>query len=190
MSTLPEEFFAAIRARSIAETRLVLWVSVTEQRLHVFLDRRPAAEYAVSTATNGVGCRRDSFQTPTGLHRIARKIGDGQPRGTIFKERTPTTSWKPEIRNPKPETISNRQSVIGSRQSDLILTRILWLEGLEPGVNRGGEVDTFHRYIYIHGTNHEDLIGQPASHGCVRMRNDDVMGLFETVEIGTLVWIG
>jgi lipoprotein-anchoring transpeptidase ErfK/SrfK len=101
----------------------------------------------------------------------------------IVKERKPTTVWKSEAN-------SNRQSAIGNRRSqDWILTRILWLEGLQPGVNQGGEVDSFSRYIYIHGTNHEELLGQPASHGCVRMSNLDVLLLFDAVETGSLVWI-
>ena len=189
MSSLPVEFFDTLRALGITETREILWISVAEQRLRLFVNRFPVAEFAVSTAKNGVGCRRNSFQTPIGLHRIAQKIGGDQPLGTIFKERKPTTVWKSEIRNPKSEGNPNRQSAIGNRQCDLILTRILWLEGLQPGINQGGDVDTFSRYIYIHGTNHEDLIGQPASHGCVRMRNDDVMGLFGCVFEGTLVWL-
>ena len=153
------------------------------------MNRLPTAEYPVSTAKNGVGCRRDSFQTPTGLHRVAQKIGDGQPVGMVFKERKPTTEWKSEIRNPKSETNPNQRSAISNRRSDLILTRILWLEGLDPGVNHGGDVDTFARYIYIHGTNHEELIGHPASRGCVRMRNGDVMQLFDDVPVESLVWI-
>jgi lipoprotein-anchoring transpeptidase ErfK/SrfK len=177
MPGLPEEFYAAARARRVTETPVILWVSVPEQALRVFVHGQPAAQYPVSTAQRGVGCRRDSLQTPVGLHRVAQKIGDGQPTGTIFIER-------------QPAVCSDSQSSIRNPQSDLILTRILWLEGLQPGINQGGEVDTFSRYIYIHGTNHEEQIGQPASHGCVRMRNQEVLELFALAEVGTLVWIG
>jgi len=175
MAGLPEEFFATLKALGIAETPQILWVSVAEQRLRLFVSRLPVADYQISTAKAGVGCRKNSHQTPVGLHRIAQKIGDRQPPGMIFKERQPTTVWKSETNT--------------NRQSDLILTRILWLEGLQPDVNQGGDVDTFARYIYIHGTNHEESIGQPASHGCVRMRNRDVLDLFDGVEVGSLVWI-
>lgn len=174
MTRLPVEIRQALDAAKIAETRSILWISVGEQRLRLYHHGVPVAEYAVSTSAKGTGCRQNSFQTPTGLHRVAKKIGEGQPVGMVFKERKPTT-------------LNAQRSTLNE---DRILTRILWLEGLEPGVNQGGEVDTFERYIYIHGTNHEDKIGQPASLGCVRMRNDDVVKLFDAVEEGTLVWIG
>jgi hypothetical protein len=173
MSSLPEEFFASLEAKKIAETGQILWVSVSEQRLRLFVHRLQTAEYPVSTAKNGVGCRVNSYQTPTGLLRIAQKIGAGEPVGMIFKERRPTV-------------LHASRSVL---DADLILTRILWLEGLEPGVNQGGDVDTFSRYIYVHGTNQEELIGQPASHGCIRMRNADVLQLFDAVEVGSVVWV-
>jgi len=175
MSSLPEEFYAGLKARKLAESTSILWVSVPEQRLRLFRNGLLVTEYGVSTARNGVGCLRDSYQTPTGLHRIAQKIGDSQPVGMIFKERRATG-------------VRSQESGARSKE-DLILTRILWLEGLEPGVNQGGDVDSFSRYIYIHGTNHEAHIGQPASHGCVRMCNEDVVKLFDSVEIGSLVWI-
>lgn len=176
MTRLPVEFRRALETVKIAETPVFLWVSVAEQRLRLYHRGRFVAEYAVSTSAKGTGCRKNSYQTPTGLHRVAEKIGDGQPVGMVFKERKPFGVQSSEFRVQSSE--------------DLILTRILWLEGLEPGVNRGGEVDSFGRYIYIHGTNHEDKIGRPASRGCIRMRNDDVVKLFDAVEPGTLIWIG
>ena len=190
MSSLPAEIFDKLRAFKIAETREILWVSVREQKLRLFVNRRPTGEFSVSTAAKGIGCTRNSHQTPTGLHRIAQKIGDGEPAGTIFKERVPVgvRSQKSEARSLENQ-ISNHESRMSNLEPDLILTRIVWLEGLEPGVNQGGNVDTFARYIYIHGTNHEDRIGQPASHGCVRMRNDDVIKVFDQVSVGSLVWL-
>lgn len=130
-------------------------------------------EYPISTAKNGLGEQCGSYCTPRGRHRIAEKIGAGQPLYAVFKSRVPTGEiWSHELAEEK-------------SGCDWILTRILWLEGLEEGRNKGGEVDTHDRYIYIHGTNEEHLIGQPVSHGCIRMKNADVAELFDLVEEGT-----
>ncbi|MBI5394545.1 MAG: L,D-transpeptidase [Verrucomicrobia bacterium] len=149
-------------------------VSIERQRLALFRAGALAAEWPVSTSRFGVGSLRDSFKTPLGLHRIAEKIGADLPLDTVFKGRKPV---------PRPPTSDLRPS------TDLIMSRILWLDGSEPGLNRGGDVDSHDRYIYIHGTVHEDRIGTPDSHGCVRMRNADVAALFEQVEQGTPVMI-
>ncbi len=134
-------------------------------------------QYPVSTAAKGTGEESGSFRTPRGRHRIAEKIGAGMPLGTAFKARVPTGEiWTPELNAENPGR-------------DWILTRILWLEGLEPGKNRGGNVDTHDRYIYIHGTHEEHKIGTPASHGCIRMKNADVAELFDLVRVGTEVRI-
>lgn len=134
-------------------------------------------EYPVSTAKNGLGEMSGSYCTPRGRHRIAEKIGAGQPLFAVFKARVPTGEiWSPELAAEYPGR-------------DWILTRILWLEGVERGRNRGGEVDTHDRYIYIHGTDEEHRIGQPVSHGCIRMKNRDVAELFDLVEPGTEVQI-
>lgn len=132
-------------------------------------------EYPVSTAKNGLGEQTGSYCTPRGRHRIAAKIGEGQPLHAVFKARVPTGEiWSPDLAAKEPAR-------------DWILTRILWLEGLEEGRNKGAPVDTHDRYIYIHGTDEEHLIGKPVSHGCIRMRNEDVVELFKLVEEGTLV---
>ncbi len=134
-------------------------------------------EYPVSTARNGLGERNGSYCTPRGRHRIAEKIGAGQPLYTVFKARVPTGEiWSPELARIKPDC-------------DWILTRILWLEGLEEGKNKGGTLDSHSRYIYIHGTDEEHLIGTPVSHGCIRMKNADMAELFDLVEEGTEVRI-
>ncbi len=134
-------------------------------------------EYPVSTAKNGLGEQNGSYCTPRGRHRIAAKIGAGQPLYAVFKARVATGEvWSRELAAGKPDC-------------DWILTRILWLEGMEEGKNRGGAVDSHSRYIYIHGTDEEHLIGTPASHGCIRMKNQDVAELFELVEEGTEVRI-
>jgi hypothetical protein len=152
-------------------------VSVRTQRLTVYEEGAPIAEYPVSTAIKGVGERNGSEQTPRGLHEIRALIGSGAPLGAIFRRRRFTG----EICTPELWQLDSRR--------DWITTRILWLRGLEPGINRFGNVDTMRRYIYIHGTPREDLIGQPASHGCIRMRNDDIVELFDRVAVGTRVLI-
>jgi L,D-transpeptidase YbiS len=134
-------------------------------------------EYRISTAKNGLGEQSGSYCTPRGRHRIAEKIGAGHPMYAVFKARVPTGEvWSRELAAENPGC-------------DWILTRILWLEGMEEGRNKGGTVDSHSRYIYIHGTDEEHLIGQPISHGCIRMKNTDVMDLFDLVEVGTAVLI-
>jgi len=152
----------------------VIIISITDQML---LHRRKSGvvyAYPVATAANGAGNRQGSFQTPLGRHRIAEKIGDGMPLYTAFRGRVPFCIYNPESDDP---------------DRDWILTRILWLEGCETGINRRGAVDTHARYIYIHGTHAEDLIGTPVSHGCIRMRNIDMLELFEHVDVGESVSI-
>ncbi len=158
-----------------AETPLRLKISVPDQKLYLIKNDKIVKTYPVSTSKYGIGNREGSFQTPLGRHRVARKIGAGAPLGTIFKERRPTG----KIIAPNP----TRTPVEG----DYVTTRILWLEGMEPGKNRGGEVDSFRRCIYIHGTPDEGLIGTPASHGCIRMKNRDAVDLFERVPFGARV---
>ena len=133
--------------------------------------------YRVSTAANGVGCEKDSGCTPLGRHIIRAKIGADLPMNTVFVGRRPTG----EVLSP--------QLAAQYPQRDWILTRILWLSGTEIGKNRLGNVDSMQRYIYIHGTPDAEPMGQPCSHGCVRMRNQDVVELFDLVEIGTPVLI-
>jgi L,D-transpeptidase YbiS len=147
------------------ETRIHL--SVGKQRLTFKSGRKKLAEYPVSTSRFGLGSKEGSFKTPTGKFRIAEKIGAGMPLGTVFKSRRPAKATKQAL-----------------REEDLVLTRILWLDGLERR-----NANTHDRYIYIHGTNHEEKIGLPDSHGCVRMKNVDLLELFERVTEGTPVEI-
>jgi len=135
------------------------------------------AQYSISTAANGTGCEKNSGCTPLGAHIIRAKIGGGAPLNTVFVGRRPTGEvCTPELMAAFP----NR---------DWILTRILWLSGTEIGKNRLGNVDSMQRYIYIHGTPDSEPMGEPHSHGCVRMRNVDVMALFDAVDVGTRVVI-
>ncbi|HTL69882.1 MAG TPA: L,D-transpeptidase [Candidatus Eisenbacteria bacterium] len=154
-----------------------LKIFVSEQKLVLLRDGRAVKEYPVSTSKFGTGNRQLSQKTPTGRHTIARKIGAGSPAMTVFRNRVRTAETAKVNRSRRPSG------------DDLITTRILWLRGLEPGVNSGKRVDSFHRLIYIHGTPDEGLIGTPASHGCIRMKNRDVVDLFDRVEPGTPVEI-
>lgn len=154
-----------------------LRVNVAKQELEVREGDRVLACFPVSTAANGVGEEDGSERTPRGAHEVREKIGAGAPSGTVFTAREPTGEvFTRELREQHPDR-------------DWILTRILWLSGLEDGRNRGGKVDSHARYIYIHGTPDEEPMGEPRSHGCVRMRNDDVIALFDEVEVGTRVVI-
>jgi UDP-N-acetylmuramate--alanine ligase len=151
----------------------VLVVDVERQRLALLEAGVLVREYPVSTAAAGVGGAAGSYRTPPGWHRIHARIGAGQPRGAVFESREPTGAvWEG-----------------GAVDADLILTRVLTLEGLEPGVNRGAGRDSLERYIYLHGTSHEGALGRPASHGCVRLANDDVADLFERVAAGDPVLV-
>ena len=153
-------------------------VSIDQQKLW-FFDGQGCETYAVSTARAGRGCVEDSLQTPDGLHRVADKIGEGAVPGMVFKARQPTGKLSAEW--PTPE-------------DNLITSRILWLEGLEPGRNQGLDaagrvVDTRRRFVYIHGTNQAEKLGRPNSHGCVLLSDQDVIRLFAQVPTGTPVLI-
>lgn len=153
-------------------------VSVARQRLTLSDDDgRVLREYPVSTGKAGVGEESGSFRTPRGRHLIRAKIGGSAPENTIFVRRRPTgDTWSPEFDRAHPGR-------------DWILTRILWLSGCEPGRNRLGSVDTMRRYVYIHGSPDPMPMGDPASHGCVRMRNADIVELFDLVPPYTAVEI-
>lgn len=153
-------------------------VSISEQTLTLSgPDDLLLARYPVSTAAAGVGEEMGSYKTPRGFHRVRAKIGAGQPENTVFVGRRPTGEiWSPELAASNPDR-------------DWILTRILWLCGCEPGRNRWGRVDTMCRYIYIHGTPDTTELGVPDSQGCIRMRNRDLIELFDRISPGTPVEI-
>ena len=142
-------------------------ISVRAQELTLKRGRKKLATYPVSTSRFGLGSEEGSMKTPTGRFRIEEKIGDGMPLGTVFKSRRPVKATKKLL-----------------REEDLIMTRILWLDGRDAR-----NANTHERFIYIHGTDHEEKIGEPASHGCIRMRNADLLELFELVKEGTPVVI-
>jgi hypothetical protein len=176
---LPAAFRQTCRRLGILSSRFVLLVDVQTQQMHLV---QPAANLAtpdcllrktfrISTSRFGVGQKMNSNCTPIGLHQVKKKAGGGWPVGTVFKSR---------------EMIGYTWN--GSDHA-AITNRILWLEGLEPGVNRGGDVDTFERYIYIHGTGDEPSLGRPASHGCIHLSAADLLPLYDLIPLGTLVWI-
>ena len=180
---MPESMKFAVRRNHVRPSRYALVVSVALQRMFLFErspleslePRSPQYEFrrrfVVSTSRFGTGQVMQSNRTPLGLHRVARKVGGGQPIGTVFKSRQPVgLTWQ------------------GQTEGGIV-HRILWLEGLEPGINRGGNVDTFERYVYIHGYGDETTLGRPQSRGCIHLSAADLMPLYERLPVGTLVWI-
>ena len=163
------------RATQAVPVRFLL-IDTALQSLAVIENGTMTRQYPVSTSRYGIGNRENSLMTPRGVHRITEKYGHGAPLGRVFRDRLDTgVTWK----------IGDA----GSPGENLVLTRILRLEGLEDGVNRGPGIDSYERSIYIHGTNNESSIGTPASHGCVCMSNVDVAELFDAIPEGTIVVI-
>jgi len=177
MADIPFVLKPRMRTRLAAitgdEPELFLFVNITSQLLLLINNQCIASVFPVSTSKFGVGNMTGSFKTPPGIHHIIEKIGAGAPEGRIFKDRQDTgIDWTSDMTG-----------------ENLILTRILRLEGLEPDINKGPGLDSYERYIYIHGTNKEELIGTPMSHGCICMKNKDITELFDTVPEKTLVII-
>jgi len=175
---LRQELGERLAARGLPSSEHCIVVSVDQQKLWFFAGEA-VREYVVSTARAGVGSLKDSHRTPLGLHRVAEKIGAGAPIGMVFKSRQPTGRVWTE--GPAPE-------------DNLITSRILWLEGCEPGLNAGHDadgavVDTKSRYVYIHGTNQWEKLGRPNSHGCVLLADADVVELFDLTPAGTPVYL-
>ncbi|MBK1722849.1 L,D-transpeptidase [Thiocystis violacea] len=157
-------------------TRKIL-IDVEAQILTLMDGSRPWRRYRISTGLNGLGEESGSGCTPRGLHRVRIRIGADCPPGTVFRGRRPTGERYDEA------------LAAACPERDWVLTRILWLTGCEPGRNRGGCVDTLRRYIYIHGCPDSEPMGEPRSHGCIRMRNQDLIELFDLTPVGTLVEI-
>ncbi|BBN59709.1 L,D-transpeptidase [Hydrogenovibrio marinus] len=152
-------------------------ISIPQQTLTLLDGEKEVKRYSVSTALAGIGNEKNSGQTPLGKHKIRAKIGDGLQKNSVLIGRRPTGEiYNDALRQEFPDR-------------DWILTRILWLSGLEKGTNRLGNQDTMQRYIYIHGTPDTEPMGVALSHGCIRMRNEDVMDLFDRVPVGSEVEI-
>jgi hypothetical protein len=175
-STAPQlpydSFISACEKQGVAPTQFALVVSIADQSASLFEQGKFIKTLPCSTSRFGIGQIEGSNKTPLGLHRIAEKIGAGAPAGTVFKARKIVGHVsQPEWADAK------------------ITTRIMWLEGLEPGLNQGGNVDSHARYIYIHGTADQSSIGKPASCGCIHLTDADIIPLFDLLPSGTLVWI-
>ncbi len=156
---------------------IFLHISTQLQQVQIHINSKITKSYPISTAKNGIGEINGSGCTPSGWHCVRAKIGDLQPLNRVFVVRRPTNEiYDLELANNFP----NR---------DWILTRILWLDGLETGKNRYGNVHTASRYIYIHGCPDELINGKPESHGCIRMKNADILNLFNRISVGTKVFI-
>ena len=177
----PSNYMALANIESISaeyrELEELIVVDIATQQLFFLKKGKIDEIYSVSTSVYGTGSKVNSFKTPLGRHKISEKIGEGLPEGAILKGRR----WTGAIANIIKEPIDT--------EFDVVTSRILWLTGLEEGKNLGSGVDSKSRYIYIHGTAEEGLIGKPASDGCVRMYNIDVISLFNSVNIDTEVWI-
>jgi hypothetical protein len=171
-----EQVIQTCETLRIKPTERILFVRISTQTLQFFRAGELVRSYVISTSHRPPSNIKGSLGTPRGLHEIAERIGGEQPLGMVFKSRRPTGRHFSEV----PEHADN---------GNLITTRILWLRGLEPGVNRGGELDTYDRYVYIHGTNRESEIGTPISAGCVLMRNLEIIELYDQVRSGDLVMI-
>lgn len=156
---------------------MLIEISIPAQSLRLYQGQQLLKQYAISTASHGVGCVKNSGCTPLGAHIVRAKIGAGAAENTVFVGRRPTGEiFSPALLAQFPTR-------------DWILTRILWLSGTQIGVNRLGNVDTMQRYIYIHGAPDSAPMGVPGSHGCIRMRNAELIALFDLVAVGTPVQI-
>lgn len=154
-----------------------LYISVKHQKMYLIEKGITVKTYPISTAKKGIGSHQNSNKTPPGLHTVKRKIGEEVPLGGILEAR--------EFNGKVAEIITDKRKADG----DYVTTRILWLDGEEVGINKGRNVDSYNRYIYIHGTPEEGFIGQPASHGCIRMKNTDVIELYDIIDEGTPIYI-
>ena len=155
----------------------IIFVSIEKQKLYHIKNNTIISEFIISSSAYGTGNKEGSNKTPLGLHKVKEKYGDNTPINGRMKGRV----YYGEIAKIYKDSTKSK--------TDDVTTRILWLEGLEQGKNKGEKIDSFKRYIYIHGTSEEGRLGTPASHGCIRMKNKEVLELYEKIKIGTLVLI-
>ncbi|TVR78542.1 MAG: L,D-transpeptidase [Chitinophagaceae bacterium] len=176
---LPNEFFLQFLEQkyNYQTDDFLILVSVKEQKLFLYKNKELLESYVISTSKYGIGQAAGSYKTPLGAHIIKSKIGDGAASGSVFRGRVFTG----KIADVVHEAVAT--------DDDFVTTRILWLQGLSKGFNQGDGIDSYKRYIYIHGTHEEGLLGKKASHGCVRMSNKEVIELYNKVPEGTFVYI-
>ncbi len=180
---VPKNYFAPVmddlaQRFSQYSSEYVVIIHASEQKQYLLHNGMIIKQYIISTSEYGLGSKAGSDKTPLGVHIVKQKYGNNAKIGTIFRARANTGR------------VAKILTEVGKRsKADNVTTRILWLSGLEKGKNKGGKVDSHRRYIYIHGTDEEGRLGSPASHGCIRMNNQDVIDLYQTVPVGTLVVI-
>ena len=171
-----EDYLLTVEQLGSTPSESLLLASITEQSLMRYHKGKSVKRYHMSSSKRPPSCVEDSLGTPIGLHLVCEKIGDGEPLGMIFKGR-------------KPQGVRFFECDNGENQKNLITTRILRLDGLEVGINKGEGIDTYERYVYIHGTNHEEKLGTPTSSGCLQVSNKDILELFECLPEGTHLFI-
>lgn len=180
LGTINSMFQTHINDLSIRFSRspkdLFIIISISEQKLFLIKNTQLIETHHISSAKAGTGNLSGSYKTPLGVHQISEKFGKDIKLGTIFKSRISIHQIAKILTNPKEES-----------NADNITSRILWLSGMEESINKGGNVDSHDRYIYIHGTDEEGRLGSPVSHGCIRMANQEIISLYNHVTIGTLV---
>jgi len=170
------ECLKTLEVLCLKETYSMLYVSIIQQRMYHYKEGNCVKTYVISSSKKPPCCFENSLGTPWGLHQVFAVIGDGQPLGMVFKGRKPIG-----------KVYSDCDEAM--QTENLITSRILQLDGLEDGVNRGGSVDTLKRFVYIHGTNHERKLGTPSSSGCIQVCNKDAIELSEVISVGTLLYI-
>lgn len=175
---LQNVFLEECRRLEIIPSPNSLIVSISSQELYHYYEGDLIRTYRVSTSEKQPSCVQDSLGTPWGLHRIVEKIGDGAELGMVFKQRKPIglKYWEYQEK----EEIQDQR---------LVTTRILWLKGLEWGLNQGEGIDSYDRFIYIHGTNREHFLGSPATLGCITLSNKEIVSLYDSVPCESMVWI-
>lgn len=173
---LKDEYLQILEELKLNRTRDFLLVSIQNQSMYLQKENKAVKTYVISTSLKKPSCQQNSFGTPWGLHEVSDIIGSDQPSGMVFKARKPIGKcyWDCGAQ---------------MQEGNLITSRILRLRGMQSGLNHGGFSDTFSRFVYIHGTNHENKLGQPASSGCLQVSNQDVIELADTIKAGTHLFI-
>ena len=176
LDILYSEYLGVVNSLRLKPTDHVLIASLRQQKINHFLHGKRVKDYLMSSSKRKPSCVEGSLGTPSGLHCVCRKIGEGEKLGTVFEGRVSIGATYLECAEEK-------------RRKNLITTRILRLRGLQEGVNLGGEVDTYNRYVYVHGTNHEERLGKPASSGCLQMGNEEILELFGLLPEGSHLYV-
>jgi hypothetical protein len=176
LDILYSEYLGVVHSLRLKPMDHVLIASISQQKINHFLHGKSVKAYLMSSSKRKPSCVEGSLGTPSGLHYVCQKIGEGEELGTVFEGRVSIG-------------MTYLECAKGKRRKNLITTRILRLRGLQEGVNKGGAVDTYNRYVYAHGTNHEDRLGKPSSSGCLQMGNDEILELFELVPEGTHLYV-